>query len=275
MALVVVASAHVQSATADVALSDPVVTPASSYAINVPSSVLAAATAGLTAGGIDSQELAAMLANTARFNSDWLTTSVGTTMGGSTTAAPPDVSDLSPTELAEFDQLVAGFNGAPATKLTTFTKVAAGSAGDVIPVTAAAMIGVQLGAATDRAFGVDMDGGLCAGAPNWGFQAANDVLAALTSTDCDAWTMSHQLVAARNHDTVHTVTPTAIGSPRAWVHIVRRSHRLPESGPDRRTNTASFGTFRRHPRTTWFPLADFRHMAVPCGTAGRTTSRPH
>jgi len=42
--------------------------------------------------------------------------------------------------------------------------------------------------------------------------AADAVLAALTSTDCDAWNKSQELAAAPDRDTVPTVTPTAIGS---------------------------------------------------------------
>ena len=73
-------------------------------------------------------------------------------------------------------------------------------------------MGIQLGAGIDRAAGIDVDGGLCAGAPNFGFQVANAVLVALTSADCDTWTLSHQQQAARNQDTTPTVTSTAINS---------------------------------------------------------------
>jgi len=188
---------------------DPIVTPVSAFAIDVPSSLLVAATTGVTANGIGSGQLAAMLANASRFDSDWILTPVGQTMGGSTTTTPPDITDLSPAERAQFEELVSTFEGAPATKLAGLTKVVGGKA---IPIVGAVLTGAQLGAGLDRAVGVDVDGGLCADAPNLGFQAADAVIAALTSTDCPAWKLSQELQAARNQDTTPTVTATAIGS---------------------------------------------------------------
>jgi len=188
---------------------DPVITPVSAYAIDVPSSVLAAATTGVSVDGITSAQLGAMLANSERFNSDWITTDVGQLMSGTTTTSPPDITDLTPGELAQFEEMVAGFGGAPATKLAAFTKVVGGRA---IPVVGAVLMGVQLGAGIDRAVGVDVDGGLCASAPNLGFQVVNAVLSALTSPDCDSWNKSQELAAAINQDAEPTVTANAIGS---------------------------------------------------------------
>ena len=116
------------------------ITPVSAYAIDVPSSVLAAATAGVSANGIGSGQLAAMLANSARFDPDWILTTVGQTMGGSTTTTPPDISDLSAAERAQFDAMVSEFEGAPATKLAGLTKVVGGRA---IPIVGAVLTGVQ------------------------------------------------------------------------------------------------------------------------------------
>ncbi|MEO6116794.1 MAG: NucA/NucB deoxyribonuclease domain-containing protein, partial [Pseudolysinimonas sp.] len=198
-----------QPAHAERAFVDPIVTPVSAFAIDVPSSLLVAATTGVSVNGITSGQLAAMLANSARFDSDWISTTVGRAMGGSTTPTPPDIADLSAAERAQFDAMVSDFGGAPATKLAGFTKVVGGKA---IPIVGAVLAGVQLGAGADRALGVDVDGGLCAGGPNFGFQAADAVLAALTSADCDAWNLSQEQQAARNQDTMPTVTGTAIGS---------------------------------------------------------------
>lgn len=191
------------------ALETPVITAASPYAINVPSSVLVAAVNGQSAGTVTSSQLVGLLANSQQFDSDWVTTSVGQEMGGTTTLTPPSTSTLSPSQLAALDQMDAEFAGAPSTELLAMTKVVGGKA---IPVVGAVLTGIQLGAAEDRALGVDVNGGLCAGAPNFGFQVTNAILAGLTGTDCASWTESQELQAARNQDTVPTVTEYGEGT---------------------------------------------------------------
>lgn len=252
---------------------DPVVTPVSAYAIDVPSSLLAAATEGVSANGIGSGQLGAILANSARFDSDWVLTAVGRTMGGSTTTTPPDITDLSAAERAQFDALVSTFDGAPATKLAGFTKVVGGKA---IPIVGAVLTGVQLGAGVDRAVGVDVDGGLCAGGPNFGFQATDAVLAALTSTDCDAWNLSQQQQAARNQDTMPTVTATAVGSTSCLgafcASITSMTYVAPSSYaycivwnvPSPGTNVVPLGQFLNLGQT-WFGGWDYKSTSLTSG----------
>jgi hypothetical protein len=188
------------------AFADPVITPVSSYALDVPSSVLAAATDGVTSGTDTSGQLAAVLANSDHFDSDWLTTSVGQTMGGSTTVAPPDPSTLSPSELAQLEELESQFDGAPAEVLGGVSKGAVGLFGSAGSAASAVLLGVQLGAGADEFAGIDVQGELCAqpdDATNSGFDIGtytDSFLRVLTSTDCTSWAKSAALADAANAD---------------------------------------------------------------------------
>ena len=77
---------------------------------------------------------------------------------------------------------------------------------------AAALVGINLGVAVDRQLGVDVDGGLCSGAPNPAYSITNGLLAAVTLTDCDKWRADAAFVAQANSETNRNGNPAAIGS---------------------------------------------------------------
>ena len=172
-------------ATAGPASADPVITPASAYAVYTPSSVLAAAAAGTTISGITEDQYGALLANSTKFNSDWLTTSVGQTMGGTSTLAPPPVATLTPAELAELEALEASAAGAPAVAGAALT---VGGLTSAVPLALAP--GIMLGASIDRVVGVDVTQELCAHPPTTN-QIANQIIDAVSVSDCESWALNN------------------------------------------------------------------------------------
>jgi hypothetical protein len=183
------------------AYADPVITDISQYALDVPSSVLAAADSGADISGVTDGQYGGMLANTAKFDSDWITTTLGQTMGGTDTATPPDVDTLTPTELTTLEAMEAEFAGAPAVGAAALSEAAAG-----VSVIAGGLVAVSAGAAVDRLVGVDVDGGLCkdpdgnaspAEAVNSG---AARIVATLTQTNCAQWAMDTDFQTVMNED---------------------------------------------------------------------------
>lgn len=165
---------------------------AAQYALSVPGTVLTGAAGSGVTGTYTEAELAALLANKVRYSWGWSTDAALSKLSGNTTISPPPSSGLTTSQLAQLDQIQAGF-AAPATKLATVAK----TVGGVVTAVTVGTTGVALGVAVDQAFGVDVSGGLCSGG---GFTGINAVLAGITGTDCQKWQMSQALQSAPNSD---------------------------------------------------------------------------
>ncbi len=173
------------------------------YALNIPSSLIAAA-AKLAPGlssTMSSGVRGALIANNYKADATWQTSPSLSGVSGQNVSTPPDISDLSPGELAKFDQLTAQFT-APATELGTFTKVAT-VGGDIIPVVGAVLTGAQLGGAVDRMMGLTGNAGLCPEATDASGDLASGIagiLAGITGEDCSSWQMGIEMRSKLNED---------------------------------------------------------------------------
>jgi hypothetical protein len=136
-------------------------------AINIPSSVLAAASADPVAN--------ARLANSNRFKWAFLDERFGA-VSGTLTESPSAAPDVLPVpDLDDWNELVDDFR-APATPPSQVTKVVGG----VATVVTVYPVGARIGHDTIEFFGFESDGVVCTNSDGWG----EVVLSILTGTDC-------------------------------------------------------------------------------------------